>query len=168
MCLFCSFNFCSALFNFNNSVLSSSATVSHLPLSILAEDIIFVVSSHCFYATCSFPGSNAACIFEQKLYESLWHQIQLEPHHCCTKCLQQAEMIFFWKKTEHTSYFVIIWSLRPGAAALHHVLSPLLHNSIQVGEVSRKVLRYTRMNGYHKQNGCWITGEQCTASDFSS
>ena len=37
----------------------------------------------------------------------------------------------------HTSDFVIIWGLRPGAAALHHLLPPVLHDAIEVREVLR-------------------------------
>lgn len=37
-------------------------------------------------------------------------------------------------RSTHTGYLVIIRSLRPGAAALHHLLPPLLHDPVQVGE----------------------------------
>lgn len=59
-------------------------------------------------------------------------------------------MVFYCNNKTHTAYFIIIWSLRPRAAALHHVLPPLVHNSIQVGEVSSEVLRRTRSKAHSK------------------
>lgn len=53
-----------------------------------------------------------------------------------------------------TRYFVIIRRLRPGAAALHHLLPPLLHDAVQVGEDLQRTYRKTD-NGYHTQ------GERC-------
>jgi len=53
----------------------------------------------------------------------------------------QVHSLFNGKRT-HTTYFVIIWSLRPRAAALHYVLPSTLHDSIKVREISRKVLQH--------------------------
>lgn len=54
------------------------------------------------------------------------------------------------RRCKHTRYFVIVWRLRPGAAALHHLLPPLFHNAVQVGEDLQRTYRKTD-NGHHIQ-----------------
>lgn len=50
-----------------------------------------------------------------------------------------------------TRYFVIIRRLRPGAAALHHLLPPLLHDAVQVGEDLQRTDRKTDNGIPHTQ-----------------
>lgn len=59
----------------------------------------------------------------------------------------------------HTRYFVIIRRLRPGAAALHHLLPPLLHDAVQVGEDLRRTDRKNGTMGHH------MRGEHCATRE---